>query len=63
MMGSRPAVNRACWGAVNPILLNLTMPSSLASILLNDSLSTGDLREELRLRSNRLFLQLWPSFD
>ena len=26
MMGSSPVVNRACWGAVSPILLNLTIP-------------------------------------
>jgi len=25
-MGSSPVLNLACWGSVNPILLNLTIP-------------------------------------
>ena len=31
MMGPSPVVNGACWGAVSPILLNLTIPPTYSS--------------------------------
>ncbi len=43
MMGSSPVVNQACWGSVSPILLNLTIPLRLQTVLVIEPQSAVDL--------------------
>ena len=60
MLGSSPVVNRACWGSVSPILLNLTIPAKALDTAVTQMFGRAAVVQRCQVHKGRNILEYLP---